>query len=80
MRSFEKEENRAAIFTCFLNVKGKVLFDAIIAKPLLANQNKEDMEYWVDIAKEDSEELLKHLKVYYIFIDLSLEICYKKEG
>jgi folate-binding Fe-S cluster repair protein YgfZ len=36
---FKKEggTNRAALFTTFLNVKGKLLFDALLAKPLLAN-------------------------------------------
>ena len=29
--------DRAAIFTAFLNAKGKILFDAILSKPLLAN-------------------------------------------
>lgn len=37
MNLFSKEPERAAIYTCFLNIKGKVMFDAIIAKPLLAN-------------------------------------------
>ena len=37
MKWFKKENDRAAIYTGFLNPKGKILFDAIIAKPLLAN-------------------------------------------
>jgi hypothetical protein len=37
MNNFEREPSRAAIYTGFLNVKGKVILDAIIAKPLLAN-------------------------------------------
>ena len=45
------EKERAAIFTCFLNPKGKLLFDAIIAKPLLAEQKEGSMmEYWMDVA------------------------------
>ena len=36
MNVFEKEEKRASIYTGFLNVKGRVLFDAFIQKPLLA--------------------------------------------
>ena len=37
IKLFEKDgHDRAAIFTSFLNVKGKVLFDAIIVKPRLA--------------------------------------------
>jgi hypothetical protein len=34
---FNKEKERGAIFTTFLNVKGKILYDAIIVKPLLAD-------------------------------------------
>ena len=37
MKIFKEEGlNRAAIFTAFLTVKGKVMFDAIIVKPKLA--------------------------------------------
>ena len=41
-----QDKLRGAIFTNFLTVKGKLLFDAIVAKPLLANQSKDDMELW----------------------------------
>jgi hypothetical protein len=37
MNMFKVEKERAAIYTGFLNVKGKIVMDAIIAKPLLAN-------------------------------------------
>jgi hypothetical protein len=37
MNLFEKEKpGRAAIFSAFLNAKGKVLFDSMIIKPKLA--------------------------------------------
>ena len=37
MKIFKEEGlSRAAIFTAFLTVKGKVMFDAIIVKPKLA--------------------------------------------
>ena len=37
MNIFEKEgDERAAIYTSFLTVKGKTMFDAIITKPRLA--------------------------------------------
>lgn len=65
MNIFTKEgKDRAAIFTGFLNVRGKLLFDAIIAKPLLANQDSGDTEYWVDVADYDCDDFLKHLKVW----------------
>lgn len=61
---FKKDgSSRAAIFTSFLTVKGKIIFDAIIAKPLLANQQDDDIEFWMDVAAEDGETALKHLKV-----------------
>jgi hypothetical protein len=50
-----EEAKRAAIFTTFLNVKGKIIFDAFIAKPLLANQKDDDLELWVDVAGEDGD-------------------------
>jgi hypothetical protein len=52
MKVFEKEKpDRAAIFTAFLNVKGKTLFDAMIVKPKLALQTDEsgEIEYWIDV-------------------------------
>ena len=58
-----KTAERAAIFSTFLNVKGKIIFDAIVAKPLLANQSDQDMEFWMEVADEDQAEALKHLKV-----------------
>jgi hypothetical protein len=37
MKLFKDEGlSRAAVFTAFLTVKGKVMFDAIIVKPRLA--------------------------------------------
>lgn len=36
MNLFEKREQRASLFTAFLNVKGRVLFDCIVVKPRLA--------------------------------------------
>ena len=46
-----------------MNVKGKIIFDAIIAKPLLANQKDEDLEFWVDVHECDLQDALKHFKV-----------------
>ena len=63
MKIFEKEgDERAAIYTGLLTVKGKTIFDAIIAKPRLASQSAEDMEYWVDVHEEDVAAFTKHLK------------------
>jgi glycine cleavage system aminomethyltransferase T len=65
MSTFETDgEDRAAIYTAFLNVKGKVLFDAMIVKPKLASQTKDDMEYWVDIHEDDIGALRKLLHRY----------------
>ena len=64
MRLFQREPERAAIYSGFLTVKGKMMFDAIIAKPKLASQTDQDMEYWIDVHEEDTEPLLKHLKKY----------------
>lgn len=54
MKLFTKEDpDRAAIYTSFLNVKGKIMFDAIICKPKLAGQSSDnpEIEYWVDVSK-----------------------------
>ena len=48
---------RAAQYTSFLNPRGRVMFDAIIAKPQLAGQGMQqdflefddDIEYWIDV-------------------------------
>jgi hypothetical protein len=48
-----------------VQVKGKVMFDAIVAKPRLANQYK-DTEYWIDVADYDADALYKHLKVGFL--------------
>ncbi len=79
---FKKDgSERAAIFTTFLNVKGKIIFDAILAKPLIANQKDDDMEYWMEVAQEDQETALKHLKVNCLLSNVSLlEICHQKKG
>ena len=49
MKVFEESEDRAAIYTSFLTVKGKTMLDAFIVKPRLAGQSLDDMEYWVDV-------------------------------
>ena len=62
-----KEETRGAIFTTFLTVKGKVMFDAIVAKPKIAEQVIDgEIEYWMDVAQEDVQDALKHLKVNHL--------------
>lgn len=68
MKIFNKEgDDRAALFTAFLNVKGKTMFDAMIVKPKLAGQNENEIEYWIDIEGDnDADELTKHLKRYAI--------------
>jgi len=38
MRLFQREPDRAALYTGFLTVKGKMMFDGVIAKPKLALQ------------------------------------------
>jgi tRNA-modifying protein YgfZ len=59
-----KEETRGAIFTTFLSVKGKIMFDAMVAKPRIAEQKEGgEIEYWMDIAQDDAQDALKHLKV-----------------
>ena len=63
MRLFS-DENRAALYTGFLTNKGKVMFDAIVAKPKLASQTADDMEYWVDLHENDVEAFIKHIKKY----------------
>ena len=58
---------RAALFTGFLNPKGRILMDGIIVKPKLAGQSVytefddgKDIEYWIDVEKNpDSEVLMK---------------------
>ncbi len=52
----------------------------MIAKPLLANQREDDMEYWVDVAGEDCEEAIKHLKVMSLFFVNGVEIRDTQEG
>jgi len=59
MASFSSENpDRAAIFTTFLNAKGRIMFDAIIVKPLLAKQSETDsddhVEYWIDVHEGDA--------------------------
>lgn len=76
----EEAPNRAAVFTTFLTPKGKILYDAIIVKPLLAAQYDQDsadgqkamtnfenapyIEYWIDVHEKDAQPLTKHLKRY----------------
>ncbi len=73
MKLFSKETERAAIYTGFLSVKGRMMFDAIIAKPKLAAQNEQDMEYWIDVHENDTEALLKHLKKYSMRKNIKIE-------
>lgn len=73
MGIFDKEETRAAVYTGFLSVKGKILFDAIITKPKLASQTSEDMEYWVDLHEDDIEPLKKHLRRYAMRKNVQIE-------
>ena len=73
MGLFKESEDRAAIYTSFLTVKGKTMYDAIVVKPKLAAQTDEDMEYWVDIHEEDIDALRKHLRRYALRKNLQIE-------
>jgi len=41
MRLFDNNPNRAAIYSCFLNTKGRIGFDSFIAKPKLGMSEKD---------------------------------------
>ena len=73
MNLFAETDDRAAIYTSFLTVKGKTLYDAFVVKPKLAGQSSEDMEYWVDIDAEDGEKLRKHLRRYAMRKNIAIE-------
>jgi folate-binding Fe-S cluster repair protein YgfZ len=68
MKLFETEKpDRAAIYTGFLNVKGKIMFDAFRVQPKLACQDDKmgEIEYWIDVEKDnDAPALIKHLNRY----------------
>ena len=65
MGLFEKDgPERAAVYTSFLSVKGKTLFDGIVVKPRLAGQNSEDTEFWLDVHVDDVDSLTALLKRY----------------
>ena len=49
------------------------MMDAIVVKPRLAAQSKEDMEYWVDIHEEDETALRKHLRRYAMRKNIQIE-------
>ena len=74
MGTFKKEgAERAALYSSFLNVKGKTMFDAFIVKPKLANQCDDDTEYWLDLHEEDLEPLRKHLHKYALRKNIKIE-------
>ena len=74
MGTFKKEGlTRAALYSAFLNVKGKTMFDAFIVRPILANQCDDDTEYWVDLNEEDIDPLRKHLHKYALRKNVKIE-------
>ena len=73
MKLFEESKERAAIYTSFLSVKGKTMYDAFVVKPRLAGQSEDDMEYWVDIHEEDADPLRKHLRRYAMRKNIQIE-------
>lgn len=74
MMTFKKEgKDRAAIYSAFLNVKGKTMFDAFIVRPVLANQCDEDTEYWLDLHEDDIDPLRKHLHKYALRKNVKIE-------
>ena len=74
MRIFDNEKpERAAVNACFLNPKGRVLFDAMIVKPQLAGQNGDEVEYWIDVADLDTQDLMLHMKKYALRKKIAVE-------
>jgi folate-binding Fe-S cluster repair protein YgfZ len=74
MGLFRKDPDRAALFTGFLNVKGKTMFDAMVVKPKLAGQQEDEIEYWIDVqGDEDAQELKNHMKRYAIRKKLKID-------
>ena len=74
MGTFKREgPERAALYSSFLNIKGKTMFDAFIVKPKLALQSDEDTEYWVDLHQEDIDPLRKHLHKYALRKNVRIE-------
>ena len=48
------------MYTAFLSVKGRVLYDTIISKP----EAGDETEYWLDVAMQDVDGIKKHLKKF----------------
>lgn len=64
MRKFEAQKDRRALYSIFLNAKGRIKFDAIIVKPELAGQREPHMEYWIDCNADSADALMKHFRTY----------------
>ena len=74
MSLFKKEGSElAALYSSFLSVKGKTMFDAFIVKPKLANQTDDDTEYWLDLHEQDIDTLRKHLHKYALRKNVKIE-------
>eukprot|EP00347_Sterkiella_histriomuscorum_P020088 403339151 len=77
MNVFDQEgPQRAAIYATFMTPKGKIRMDCFIVRPLLANQNSGETEYWIDVEENDVSEFLSIVTKHRIrkdvkFLDVS---------
>lgn len=59
--------NKLAMYTLFLNPKGKIITDAFIFRPKQYEHNKKviaEDQFWIDVDKSIKDTLLAHLKKY----------------
>lgn len=61
----ELKFNKIALYTLFLQQKGKIITDAFVFKPRLYEQGKPlypSQQFWIDVPKEAKTTLKQHLK------------------
>ena len=67
-KEIEKGElkfKKIALYTLFLQQKGKIITDAFVFKPRLYHQGKPEYpadQYWIDVPKEAKKDLKQHIK------------------
>jgi folate-binding Fe-S cluster repair protein YgfZ len=60
--------DQSALYTGFLNIKGRLITDAIITRPKIYKTNStvdyKDNEFWIDVNREMTKRLTDHLRRY----------------
>lgn len=64
LSKMREDKELRALYALMLNPKGRIFTDCLVVKPLLANQDGDDVEFWVDVERKHLQTIIEYFRTY----------------